>query len=139
MICVSDIILHLYAISHDMVLDILWCLISYSNIIYDFIYTHDMIIVMTSYTISHHNIPGGSIRSGAAAALAPPARARRQLPRGGDDPALAETLSPDPLHLSDGHHPFPCRSATLRACRSAASQSLLRLPLSRCVLATGQM
>ena len=78
----------------------------------DIIYTYDVIMVMISYLISYHNIPGGSmILSGSAAAF------RVSAPRGsglaatlprlcGPDPALAETLSPDPLRLRDGHHPI---------------------------------
>ena len=76
---------------------------------YDIMYTYDMILLVISYMISYHDIPGGSICSSSAAALAPPRRGSglaATLPRlCGPDPALAETLSPDPLRLRDGHHP----------------------------------
>jgi hypothetical protein len=47
-------------------------MISYNNIIYDIIYTYDMIFLVISYMISYHDIPWGSICSSSAAALAPP-------------------------------------------------------------------
>ncbi len=71
-----------------------------------------MIMLMISYTISYHNIsnPGSSIRSGSAAALCAPRGSGlvTTLPRlCRPDPALtdSETLTPDPLRLSDIHHP----------------------------------
>ncbi len=68
-----------------------------------------MILLVISCMISYHDIPGGSICSSSAAALAPLRRGSglaATLPGlCGPDPALAETLSPDPLRLRDGHHP----------------------------------
>ena len=61
-----------------------------------------MIILMISNTISYHSIPWGSICSRSAGALAPSSGLSATLPRlCRPDPALARTLSPDPLRLSN--------------------------------------
>jgi hypothetical protein len=44
-------------------------MISYNNIIYDIIYTYDMILLVISYMISYHDIPGGSTPPSIAPAL----------------------------------------------------------------------
>ena len=84
-------------------------MISYYDIMYDIMYTYNMILLVISCMISYHDIPGGSICSSSAAALAPPLRGSGLAPTLPllccPDPALAETLSPDPLRLRDGHHP----------------------------------
>ncbi len=67
-----------------------------------------MILLVISY-MRYHDIPGNTICSSSAAALAPLHHCSglaSTLPRlCGPDPALAETLSPDPLRLRNGHHP----------------------------------
>ena len=117
-------------------------MISYYNIIHDIIYQYDMIMFMISYMISYNNIPEGSIqvRSGSDAALAPPRSGSglaATFPRfGRPDPALAETLSPDPLRLSDGHHPSAAPAVAPHPdIHLVQPATVAPMPLSRCVSA----
>ncbi len=68
---------HYYHIPYNMI----WSLISYNNIIYDIIYPYDIVMFVISYTISYHNIPGGSVCASSAAALAHPQEQQRRTPR----------------------------------------------------------
>ena len=47
-------------------------MISYNDIIYDIIYTYDMILLVISYMISYHDIPVGSTPPSIAPAAAGP-------------------------------------------------------------------
>ncbi len=102
-----------------------------------------MILLVITYMISYHDIPGGSICSSSAAALAHPRRGSglaATLPRlCGPDSALAETLSPDPLRLPplwtpSERGPGHGRNATsrLHTCYSPAFSTNHIVPLRFC-------